>query len=72
VAGADAASRYELGVAYARLRGLDPAAIPVSTIAERVAAGGAPRPDDVRLDTTLARRVLRTELRGVRESGLCS
>jgi dTDP-4-dehydrorhamnose reductase len=72
VAGADAASRYELGVAYARLRGLDPAAIPVSTIAERVAAGGTPRPGDVRLDTALARRILRTELRGVRESGLCS
>src|SRR5262245_41570567 len=61
VAGPDAVSRYELGVGYARLRGLDPAAIPASTIA----AGGAPRPGDVRLDITLARRILRTELRGV-------
>jgi dTDP-4-dehydrorhamnose reductase len=68
VAGPDAASRYELGVAYARLRGLDVAAIPASTIA----AGGTTRPGDVRLDNALARRVLRTELRGVRASGLCS
>jgi dTDP-4-dehydrorhamnose reductase len=68
VAGPDPASRYELGVAYAHLRGLDVASIPASTIA----AGGVPRPGDVRLDTTLARRILRTELRGVRASGLCS
>ncbi len=63
VAGADAVSRYELGQLVARAHGLGDAELPGGTMAER----GLIRPDDVRLDMTLARRVLRTRLRGIRE-----
>jgi dTDP-4-dehydrorhamnose reductase len=65
VAGPDAVSRYDLGVAYARLRGLDPAAIPAGTLA----GSGVVRPGVVRLDTALARRSLRTPLRGASALG---
>lgn len=45
--------------------GLDPATVPVSTIAEgRLGA----RPAEVRLDSTLAAGLLRTRLRGVAEA----
>jgi dTDP-4-dehydrorhamnose reductase len=60
VAGADALSRYDLGVLVARRDGLDPAAIP--------AAQSPPgRPTDVRLRIGKAAGLLRTRLRGARE-----
>lgn len=62
VAGADAVSRYELGVLVARRDGLDASAIPAST----VAAAGLRRPTDVRLVTDRAVALLRTPLRGAR------
>lgn len=64
VAGPEVISRYDLGVLVARRMGLDPARIPVATIAEsglRVAA-------DVRLNTEKAVSILATRLRGVQES----
>ena len=63
VAGADALSRYDLGVLVARRHGLDPDLLPSSTIA----ASGLHRPTDVRLDSARARSVLQTRLRGARE-----
>jgi dTDP-4-dehydrorhamnose reductase len=63
LAGPDAVSFHELGVLVARHAGLDPGALPAST----AAAAGVVRPGDVRLDTSLARRILRTRLRGIRE-----
>ncbi|BFU46202.1 SDR family oxidoreductase [Krasilnikovia sp. MM14-A1004] len=63
VAGADAISRYDLGVLVARRDGLDPALIPAGTIADR----GLPMPTDVRLRTERAAALLRTRLRGARE-----
>jgi len=63
VAGADAVSRYELGVLVARRDGVDAAALP----AGRRPDAGPPRPLDVRLDCTATRRVLRARLRGARE-----
>ncbi|MEU4426060.1 sugar nucleotide-binding protein [Actinoplanes sp. NPDC024001] len=62
VAGADALSRYELGVLVARRDGLDPAAVPATSLA----ALGLSRPTDVRLVTDRAAKVLRTRLRGAR------
>jgi dTDP-4-dehydrorhamnose reductase len=63
VAGADAVSRYELGVLIARRDGLDEAALP----AGRYAATGWPGPLDVRLDSTRTQARLATRLRGARE-----
>ncbi|MER6513523.1 sugar nucleotide-binding protein [Nonomuraea sp. NPDC001636] len=62
VAGADAVSRYELGLLVARRDGLDPARLP----AGRRADSGVPGPLDVRLDCTATQRLLRTRLRGAR------
>ena len=63
VGGADAMSRYELGRLIVRRDGLDPDGLrPVSRVALGIAG-----PVDVRLDSTLASRVLTTRLRGARE-----
>jgi len=64
VAGPEAVSRVEFGRLIARAHGLDPAALPVG---RSVDAGLGPRPLDVKLDTSLARSVLRTRLRPVSE-----
>jgi dTDP-4-dehydrorhamnose reductase len=63
VAGADAVSRYELGVLVARRDGLDPDLIPAGRIVEL----GLTLPTDVRLRIDRATSLLRTRLRGVRE-----
>jgi len=62
VAGADAVSRYELGVLIARRWGYDPAGLQAST----TAASGLRRPTDVRLDISCAQALLQTKLRGAR------
>lgn len=61
VAGADALSRYDLGRVVARVHHVDAARLPTIT----TAAHAAPVVADVRLDSTLARSVLRTRLRGI-------
>jgi dTDP-4-dehydrorhamnose reductase len=61
VAGADAVSRHELACLVARAHGRPPDAIPTAS-----GAAAAGRPADCRLDSTLARRLLRTPLRGIR------
>lgn len=61
VAGADATSRLELGRLIARRDGLDP-----DRLRGRSRAG-VPGPLDVRLDSSRAREVLSTRLRGARE-----
>ncbi|MFI1992024.1 SDR family oxidoreductase [Actinoplanes sp. NPDC020271] len=63
VAGADAVSRYELGVLVARRDGLDPERIPSTSLA----ALGVRRPGDVRLDIDLAKQRLNVRLRGAHE-----
>jgi dTDP-4-dehydrorhamnose reductase len=63
VAGPDAVTRVELGRLVARRYGLDPAGLTTTTIA----AGGPPRPAEIRLDVSRAAAVLSTRLRGVRE-----
>jgi dTDP-4-dehydrorhamnose reductase len=63
VAGADAISRYELGVLVARRDGLDPAAIPAGSLA----ALGLSRPADLRLVTAKAEKLLGVRLRGAAE-----
>jgi dTDP-4-dehydrorhamnose reductase len=63
VAGADAISRYELGVLVARRHGVAHEALRAASLAE----SGLRRPPDTRLDLGLARSVLRTRLRGARE-----
>lgn len=63
VAGADAISRYELGVLIARRDGLDPAALPAGLRA----AAGIPGPLALRLDSTSTQARLDTRLRGARE-----
>jgi dTDP-4-dehydrorhamnose reductase len=63
VAGADAVSRYELGVLVARRDGLDPAAIPATSLA----ALGLSRPAELRLNTAKAEKLLGVRLRGARE-----
>lgn len=63
VAGADAISRFELGVLIARRDGLDPA-----TLSAGLRAGtGLPGPIDVRLDCAITQARLNTRLRGARE-----
>lgn len=63
VAGADAVSRYELGLLVAYRDGLDPAALRTASRREL----GIPGPVDVRLDSTRTQRALRTRLRGAKE-----
>jgi dTDP-4-dehydrorhamnose reductase len=63
VAGADAISRYDLGVLVARRDGLDPSAIPAASLAEL----GLSRPPDLRLVTVRAGELLATRLRGAGE-----
>lgn len=63
VAGADAISRYELGVLIARRDGLDDAALRAGIRAGSGVAG----PVDVRLDCTMTQARLATRLRGARE-----
>ena len=63
VAGADAVSRYELGVLVARREGLDPAKIPSASLA----ALGLKRPGDVRLSIDRAKQLLTVRLRGAHE-----
>ncbi|AEV85182.1 epimerase [Actinoplanes sp. SE50] len=63
VAGADPISRYDLGVLVARREGLDPAAIPATTLTAR----GLHRPGDVRLVVDRAEQLLHTRLRGAHE-----
>jgi dTDP-4-dehydrorhamnose reductase len=63
LAGSDDVSFYDLGMLVARRHGLDPSALRASTIAE----SGVSRPGVVRLDATLAGKLLRTRLRGIRE-----
>jgi dTDP-4-dehydrorhamnose reductase len=63
VAGADAISRYELGLLIAQRDGLDQAALPAGLRA----ATGIPGAHDVRLDTTRTQERLATRLRGARE-----
>jgi dTDP-4-dehydrorhamnose reductase len=63
LAGADAVSRYELGVLIARRDGLDAAALPTGLRA----ATDLPGPIDVRLDSTRTQARLATRLRGARD-----
>jgi dTDP-4-dehydrorhamnose reductase len=63
VAGADAVSRYELGVLIAARDGLDQAALPAGLRA----ATDFPGPIDVRLDSSKTQARLTTRLRGARD-----
>jgi dTDP-4-dehydrorhamnose reductase len=62
VAGADAVSRYELGILIARRDGLDETALPTG----RRADTDVPGPVDVRLDCARTQSRLTTRLRGAR------
>ena len=63
VAGAEAMSRFELGRLIARRDGLDWSSLRSTSRA----AAGVPGPIDVRLESTLASKVLKTRLRGAGE-----
>ena len=63
VAGADAVSRYDLGVLVARRDGLDAARLRAGTLS----GAGNSGPGDVRLRTERAAALLSTRLRGARE-----
>jgi dTDP-4-dehydrorhamnose reductase len=63
VAGADAVSRYELGVLVAQRYGVAPSSLPVATVAE----SGLQRPANVVLDIARSRDILTTHVRGARE-----
>jgi dTDP-4-dehydrorhamnose reductase len=63
VAGADAISRYQLGLLIAGRDGLDQATLPAGPRA----GSGLPGPIDVRLDSTKTQARLTTRLRGARE-----
>jgi dTDP-4-dehydrorhamnose reductase len=63
VTGADAISRYELGLLIAARDGLDPAALPAGPRAATDPRGAS----DVRLDSTRTQARLTTRLRGARE-----
>ncbi|MCK7622587.1 sugar nucleotide-binding protein [Streptomyces sp. RS10V-4] len=63
LAGADALSRYDLGVLVARRDGFDPALLPSGRRADSRLPGAL----DVRLDSGAARARLRAPLRGARE-----
>lgn len=60
LAGADAMDRLELARLFAKRRGQDPDAL-------RGGPGSPDRPKDCRLDSSRARKLLRTPLRGARE-----
>ncbi|MYS33628.1 dTDP-4-dehydrorhamnose reductase [Streptomyces sp. KhCrAH-43] len=60
--GADAVSRYELGVLVAERDGLDASRLPAGSRVE----SAVPGPLDVRLDSQATQRQLRTRLRGAR------
>jgi dTDP-4-dehydrorhamnose reductase len=62
LAGTDAMSFYELGVLVALRHGLDPAALPATTIAD----SGVARPGNIILDASFAASLLHTRLRGIR------
>ena len=62
VAGADALSRYQLACLFARAHGR-----PADGVPRTSGAASAGRPADCRLDSSLARRLVRTRLRGARE-----
>ncbi|MFE1908132.1 SDR family oxidoreductase [Streptomyces gardneri] len=63
LAGADAVSRYSLGVLLARRDGLDPALLPAGRRADSRLPGAL----DVRLDSRATQKRLSTRLRGARE-----
>ncbi|AJE85714.1 dTDP-4-dehydrorhamnose reductase [Streptomyces albus] len=63
LAGADAVSRYDLGVLLARREGLDPSRLPSARRADSALPGAL----DVRLDSRATQSHLRTRLRGARE-----
>ncbi|MFI1741601.1 SDR family oxidoreductase [Streptomyces sioyaensis] len=63
LAGADALSRHELGVLIAKRDGLDPSRLPVGLRAHSTLPGAV----DVRLNSQVTQRQLRTTLRGARE-----
>lgn len=63
LAGADALSRYDLGLLVARRDGINTAALATGRRAE----SNVPGPLDVRLDCRATQRGLRTKLRGARE-----
>ncbi|GAA1554519.1 SDR family oxidoreductase [Streptomyces globosus] len=63
VAGPDAVSRHELGILIAQRDGLDPTRLPTALRAD----SPHPGPLDVRLDSRATQRILRTQLRGVRQ-----
>ncbi|MFE3883789.1 SDR family oxidoreductase [Streptomyces lydicus] len=63
LAGADALSRYELGVLIARRDGLDASLLPAGRRADSQVPGAL----DVRLDSSATQRRVHTRLRGARE-----
>ncbi|MDT0571309.1 sugar nucleotide-binding protein [Streptomyces sp. DSM 3412] len=63
VAGPEALTRHELGVLVARRDGLDPTRLPAGRQVDGARRGAL----DVRLDSRVTRRGLRTRLRGARE-----
>lgn len=63
LAGADALSRHDLGVLIAERDGLDASRLPTGLRADSVVPGAL----DVRLDSRLTQRQLRTTLRGARQ-----
>jgi len=63
IAGAQRVSRYEFGIKLARALHVEPKFAPALC-----ASYPAPRPRDCTLDISLARRILRTRLRGVDET----
>jgi len=63
VAGPDALSRYELDCLVAKAHNLTISELPTMS----VAASGLHHPADVRLDSALARSILKTRLRGIRD-----
>ncbi|WP_217247100.1 sugar nucleotide-binding protein [Streptomyces sp. AC602_WCS936] len=63
IAGADAVSRYELGLLIAGRDGLDASSLPAGRRADSILPGAL----DVRLDSRATQRKLHTTLRGVRQ-----
>ncbi len=64
VAGADAVTRYDLGRMVARAHGIEMARLPAAPIPAELASTVTA---DIRLDSTLARTLLKTRLRGMYE-----
>src|SRR3954463_3032413 len=63
IAGADVVSRYEFAQLVAAAHGRDPTQLRAASSA----TSGVPRPRNCALDSSLARRLLQSQLRGVRE-----